>query len=248
MSKRETKTGFESLSWSETLDRLVSSGAFPGAVDRCLIFGPPRTGKSSWACQTFVDCERVTLFQEQPIEDLIGCRSLESGPRGETVTGWVDGPVVRAMRGGKVLLIDEIDQFSPDVRCLLMAALDSREICRLTLPSGEVIRPSDGYGVIATTNAHPSELPDAVRQRFPLVVRAAEPSSRVTARLPAGFREMVQRHYQSTQTSAYTPPCDCCTVFGFDALSAALGAEAAARLIWGDDASDMLAAAAVQAG
>lgn len=152
--------------WDDTLKRLVKDKMLPNPLYRILLFGPPRTGKSSIGPALFgYQPDRVTFHKQLPIEDLLGGYALVDG-----TTKWQDGPAVRALRSGKALIIDEIDQFSPEVRCILHALLD--DPAGVTLASGERVPAKDGYCVVATTNATPSALPPAVLDRFDLIFKA----------------------------------------------------------------------------
>ena len=94
-------------------------------------------------------------------EDLTACRDLRANDKG-TETVWTNGPAVRAMQQGKILVLDEVDQHSPQIRCLLHAICDDLSTAGITLPNGERVRPSPGYAVVATTNAAPDSLPEAL--------------------------------------------------------------------------------------
>jgi MoxR-like ATPase len=145
--------------WADLLSELVRLAAMPARIHRLLLYGPPGTGKSSWAGTAFDRVERVTLHAQMPPEDLIGSMALVAR-KGGTNTVWQDGPAVRAMRSGSALVLDEIDQHSPELRCALHAILDDRSIAGITLPTGERVEPTDGFCVVATTNAEPTTLPE----------------------------------------------------------------------------------------
>jgi nitric oxide reductase NorQ protein len=178
--------------WADVLNELVVNSAIPDRVHRVLLYGPPGTGKSSWAQSAFAHVERVTLHAQMPPEDLIGSMALVAR-KGGTNTVWQDGPAVRAMRRGSALVIDEIDQHSPELRCALHAILDDRSIAGITLPTGERVEPAEGYTVIATANAEPSMLPDALLDRFDLVLLANRPIAAVLDKLPRGLASILSR-------------------------------------------------------
>lgn len=152
--------------WDDLLRDLVSNGTIPNPVYRILLFGPPRTGKSSIGKELSTNCERVTIHKQLPVEDLLGGYTLMDGK-----TVWQDGPAIRALRHGRFLVIDEIDQISAECRCILHALLD--DPAGITLASGERVAAKAGYCVIATTNQPPSILPPAVLDRFDLILCAA---------------------------------------------------------------------------
>lgn len=152
--------------WDKLLGTLVETKVVPQVINRVLLWGPPRTGKSSVAAQLFHgDVERLTLHRQMPVDDLLGGYVLRNG-----TTDWADGPAVRALREGKTLILDEIDQYGGEIRSILHAILD--DPAGVTLATGERVRASKGFAVIATTNALPSVLPPAIYDRFDLVLKA----------------------------------------------------------------------------
>ncbi len=180
--------------WYETLQSLIQSEAIP-TLHRILLYGPPGTGKSAAARFLFNrDVERVTLHESMPPEDLIGAYSLRAD-QGGTSTEWTDGPAIRAMRSGSPLVLDEIDAHSPEVRCALHALLDDRAQARVLLPTGESVAPAPGFVVVATSNATPSALPEALLDRFDLVLRASHPAPGILEALPTAYRAALTRDY-----------------------------------------------------
>jgi MoxR-like ATPase len=231
--------------WDSTLTGLFASGAVPQAIHRILLWGPPRTGKSSIAAAVLGKnrVERVTLHRQQPVDDLIGGYCLQDG-----TTVWADGPAVRAMRQGKVLVLDEIDQFSPETRCMLHALMDDPSA--VTLANGERVEAEYGYVVVATTNALPGSLPPAILDRFDLVLKADTLSDGLQKRLgklaePAGNtigRDATR--YQWTRQASINLFLSTAKLRGFgmtdEAIAAVLGLE-------GTDLTDFLTAIAVTA-
>lgn len=153
------------MNWDDIFRKLVADKTIPHPLYRILFYGPPRTGKSSLGYDLWKVIDRVTIHKQLPTEDLLGGYSLQDG-----TTKWMDGPAVRALRNGHPLVLDEIDQISPECRCILHALLDDPP--GITLASGERVAPKSGYCVIATTNALPSALPPAVLDRFDLILCA----------------------------------------------------------------------------
>ena len=87
---------------------------------------------------------RVQITPETDEDDLLGGFRLIDG---ETV--FAKGPVIKAMEAGALLLIDEIDRGSNKIMCL-QGVLEGKPI--MIKKTGEVIRPEDGFNVIATAN------------------------------------------------------------------------------------------------
>jgi MoxR-like ATPase len=231
-------------SWTETLDALVRESAMPERIHRALLYGPPGTGKSSWAGTAFVNVERVTLHAQMPPEDLIGSIALVAS-QGGTNTVWQDGPAVRAMRRGAALVLDEIDQHSPELRCALHAILDDKSIAGITLPTGERVEPAEGFCVIATTNADPSSLPEALVDRFDLVLLADKPAATILDRLPRGLAGVLSRAYDRQHVARWTPAVSVRSILALTRLADSTGMDRAAELIFGESATDILASAVV---
>jgi len=87
---------------------------------------------------------RVQITPETDEDDLIGGFRLLNGD-----TVFSKGPVVKAMERGAVLLIDEIDRGSNKIMCL-QGVLEGKPV--MIKKTGEVIKPSEGFNVVATAN------------------------------------------------------------------------------------------------
>ena len=87
---------------------------------------------------------RVQITPETDEDDLIGGFRLVDG---ETVFSY--GPVVKAMKRGAILLIDEIDRGSNKLMCL-QSVLEGKAL--LLKKTGEVVKPKSGFNIIATAN------------------------------------------------------------------------------------------------
>jgi len=139
----------------------VAESVVRTGVGNTLLYGPPGTGKSYAAQAGFPDVFNVTLTPETPAAELRG----HYHPRGGEFV-WCDGPVVSAMRRGVRIVLNEIDHAGGDTLSFLLAALDNPESCRITLPSGETVRPTAGFHCVATMNGKPEDLLPALRDRF----------------------------------------------------------------------------------
>ena len=87
---------------------------------------------------------RVQITPETDEDDLLGGFRLING---ETIFAY--GPVIKAMRRGAILLIDEIDRGSNKLMCL-QSVLEGKPV--LLKKTGEVIKPEPGFNIIATAN------------------------------------------------------------------------------------------------
>jgi hypothetical protein len=87
---------------------------------------------------------RVQISPETDEDDLLGGFRLVNG---ETV--FQHGPVIKAMKRGAILLIDELDRGSNKIMCL-QGVLEGKPI--LIKKTGETVSPAHGFNVIATAN------------------------------------------------------------------------------------------------
>jgi len=90
------------------------------------------------------DCFRVNITKQTDEDDLLGGFRLIDGN-----TVWQDGPVVKAMRAGGVLLLDEIDLASFNIMCL-QPVLEGKGVYLKKI--NEWVKPADGFTVFATAN------------------------------------------------------------------------------------------------
>jgi MoxR-like ATPase len=132
------------------------------------------------------DCIRVNISVETDEEDLIGGNTLQDGN-----VIYREGPVLTAMRRGAILLIDEIDRGSNKLMCL-QSVLEGKAY--FNKKTGEVIRPSQGFNVIATANTKgrgtedgrfiaAQILDEAFLERFPITVEQEYPSTTVEKKI-----------------------------------------------------------------
>ena len=87
---------------------------------------------------------RVQITPETDEDDLIGGFRLVNG---ETV--FAEGPVIKAMKQGALLLIDELDRGSNKIMCL-QGVLEGKPV--LIKKTGEIVTPAKGFNVMATAN------------------------------------------------------------------------------------------------
>lgn len=230
--------------WYEIVNMLVDREIFPQAIHRILLYGPPGTGKSRWPSTRFENVERVTLHQSMPIEDLIGSVGLRRNEQA-TETVWQDGPAVRAMRNGCCLVLDEIDKHSPEMTCQLHALLDDWNMAGITLPTGERVTPKDGFCVVATSNADPEHLGEPLRERL-LPFLADKPTPDALKALPEGLGKMVTSVYESTKVARYVPALSYRSALELTRISAIVGLEEAAGIVFFEKATDILSSMACQ--
>lgn len=203
-----------------------------GHSHRVLLYGPPGTGKTTVA-NRYGDPDHVYnvyMTEETPAAELRG-HFVPKG--GEWI--WNHGPAVRAWLEGRRLVINEINSASGDALDFLLAILDDREIAGITLPTGEFVKPAEGFHVVATMNGSPSDLPEALEDRFTVTfhVEAAHPDA--LASLPKDIHKVAM--------AAQNEPGGSVSVrswHAFSELRVACGEQAAAFAVFGSRAQAVL--------
>lgn len=162
-----------------------------------LLYGIPGTGKTYAGQRVGVNNGEAVyslyLTEYTPVTEVRGT-IYPILTNGEREFKWIDGPALMAYRQGGRLVINEINQASDDCITFLLALLDSPESSKITLPSGEVIKPHKNFSVVATMNGEPSDLLPALRDRFPVSIRISKPHPDAVKALP----EDLQKHAAST--------------------------------------------------
>ena len=134
------------VAWGSYHDiiKIVKSGMFyPTYVSG--LSGNGKTFMVEQACAKLgKEFIRVQINPETDEDDLLGGFRLVNG---ETV--FAKGPVLKAMENGAILLLDEIDRATNKIMCL-QGILEGKPV--LVKKTGEVIKPKDGFNVIATAN------------------------------------------------------------------------------------------------
>src|SRR5919204_4124536 len=163
------------LDWNnalEILEKAHKSGLF------VLIIGPKGTGKTTlvrkFASRMKKDLDSVNFSLRTRESHLVGSRTLDKGE-----ISFVEGVLVKSMRSGTILYLDELNAAEADVLLRLDEALDDRRQLVLKEAEGQVVRATDDWFVIATINplSHvgTKELPPQLLSRFPVRVRLEYP-------------------------------------------------------------------------
>lgn len=155
-----------------------------------LVIGPKGTGKTTlvreFAESAGVPLETVNFSLRTRESHLVGSKTLQDGS-----VGFSDGVLVRSMKSGGMLYLDELNAAEADVLVRLDEALDDRRQLVLKESSGETVRAADGWFAVGTinplTHAGTKELPPQVLSRFPVRIRLEYPPPDVEA-------QIVQRH------------------------------------------------------
>ena len=129
---------------------------------------------------------RVNITVETDEDDLLGHYALIDGN-----TVWQDGPVVKAMERGAILLLDEIDLASSKIMCL-QPVLEGKGVFLKKV--NRFVSPSVGFNVLATANTKgkgsedgrfigTNILNEAFLERFPITVEQEYPSMPVERKI-----------------------------------------------------------------
>jgi midasin len=107
-----------------------------------------------------------TMFHERVDRFEANLTRIESG----FAFGYVDGIIIRAMREGMWVLLDEINLASPETLQVLSGILDGRPFCLTEKGDVEVVVPHASFKIFAAmnppTDVGKKELPSALRSRF----------------------------------------------------------------------------------
>jgi MoxR-like ATPase len=228
--------------WSEFYD------AMRAGIDRIILFGPPGTGKT-YAGLTEGDVRagayRLICTEDMTAADVTG----HFKPAAEGVWRWNDGAVIKAwegdgIRGGRVVA-DEIDKSSGDVLSLLLAMFDTVESASWENPeSGRIIRPRNGFSVVMTTNIEDmTELPTALKDRFPVAIRINEPHPNALLTLPKDLREAARKSADADPARRFSLRA----FQAFDKLRQTIEMEKAAKMVFGKQASGIIDALKIEA-
>src|SRR5574338_711251 len=175
------------IDWNNSFDVLDKAYAANLFV---LIIGPKGTGKTTlvreFAAKRGIKLESINFSLRTRESHLVGAKTLESG-----AIGFEEGVLVRSMKEGGMLYLDEINSAEADVLLRLDEALDDRRQIVLKESGGELIKASKGWFVVATINplSHvgTKELPPQLLSRFPIRLRLEYPPEEVEL-------EIVRRH------------------------------------------------------
>ena len=163
------------LDWNNSID--IIDKAFEKELF-VLIIGPKGTGKTSlvreYATQKSIELKSINFSLRTRESHLIGTKNLIEGN-----IGFDEGILVKSMREGNILYLDEINAAEADVLLRLDEALDDRRQIVLKESDGQVIKAKDSWFVIATINpltqVGTKELPPQILSRFPVRIRLDYP-------------------------------------------------------------------------
>ena len=182
------------LDWNNSiqiLNKAYEAGLF------LLIIGPKGTGKTSlvrhFAKNQNVNLESINFSLRTRESHLVGTKTLTDG-----TVSFDEGLLIKSMRGGDMLYLDEINSAEADVLLRLDEALDDRRQIVLKESTGEVVNAKDGWFVVATinplTHSGTKELPPQLVSRFPVRIRLEYPPENVEL-------EIIKKHVSGNHDS-----------------------------------------------
>ena len=183
------------LDWNDSmrvLERAYETGLF------VLIIGPKGTGKTflvrDFAKNKNIKLESINFSLRTRESHLIGTKTLNDG-----TVSFDEGLLIKSMREGNLLYLDEINSAEADVLLRLDEALDDRRQVVLKESTGEVVKANRNWFVVATinplTHSGTKELPPQILSRFPVRIRLEYPPEDVEL-------EIVRKHVSSEHESS----------------------------------------------
>jgi len=163
------------LDWNnafEIIDSAFEKGLF------VIIIGPKGTGKTTlireYAMRKSKNLQSINFSLRTRESHLVGSKTLLDGN-----IGFDEGILVKSMKEGSILYLDEINAAEADVLLRLDEALDDRRQLILKESSGEIIKAKDSWFVVSTinplTHVGTKELPPQILSRFPVRIRLDYP-------------------------------------------------------------------------
>ena len=175
----EKDPNYVKFGFYKNLARIVKSGQFYPVW----IQGLSGNGKTLMVEQVAAELKRelfrINITAETDEDDLLGHYTLVDGQ-----TIWEDGPVVKAMERGALLLLDEIDYATMKIACL-QPVLEGKGVYLKKV--NRWVKPSHGFNAVATANTKGKGSEDgrfigtnimneAFLERFPITIEQEYPS------------------------------------------------------------------------
>jgi len=169
------------ITWTKAMQRafsLVLQCYLAG--ESVLLVGETGCGKTT-VCQILSEIlgrelTALNCHQNTETSDILGCLRPTREQGSQSLFTWYDGPLVQAMRQGKLFLLDEISLAEDSVLERLNSVLEPHGTLVLAEYIGgegyekQIVRPAQGFTILATMNPGgdygKKELSPALRNRF----------------------------------------------------------------------------------
>jgi len=182
------------LDWNnafEIIDSAFEKGLF------VIIIGPKGTGKTTlvreYAIRKSKNLQSINFSLRTRESHLVGSKSLTDGN-----IGFDEGILVKSMKEGNILYLDEINAAEADVLLRLDEALDDRRQLILKESGGEIVKAKDSWFVVSTinplTHVGTKELPPQILSRFPVRIRLDYPPEDIEY-------QIIKRHVKNPNES-----------------------------------------------
>jgi len=167
------------LDWNNSiqiLNKAYEAGLF------VLIIGPKGTGKTSlvrdFAKNKNINLDSINFSLRTRESHLVGTKTLTDG-----TISFDEGLLIKSMKSGDILYLDEINSAEADVLLRLDEALDDRRQIVLKESTDEVIKAKENWFVVSTINplshSGTKELPPQLLSRFPVRIRLEYPPENI---------------------------------------------------------------------
>jgi len=187
------------LDWNNSiqiLNKAYEAGLF------VLIIGPKGTGKTSlvrdFAKNKNINLDSINFSLRTRESHLVGTKTLTDG-----TVSFDEGLLIKSMKRGDMLYLDEINSAEADVLLRLDEALDDRRQIVLKESTGEVIKAKENWFVVSTINplshSGTKELPPQLLSRFPVRIRLEYPPENIELEI---IKKYVSGNHESEMIQA----------------------------------------------
>lgn len=169
MTEEKKNTIYVDKGYRDTLEKAVTNNL------PVLMIGDTGCGKTTivreLAQRKGIELYRLNLTGQTGVDEFLG-KWLASPEKG---TYWLDGLLIKAMKEGKWLVLDEINMALPEILSALHSLLDDDRKVVMKEFDGSTIYPHPDFRLFATMNpedeyAGTKELNKAFLSRFPVVM------------------------------------------------------------------------------